>query len=241
MHFHMPKPLHGWRGFLGEVGIIVIGVLIALGAEQLVENAHAERRTQQSLRAIRAELAHSAGVFDERVAIQPCLDKRIDELGAVIAAARRTHQIPELGEIGRPPTRPIQSTAWSMAAAEGVITNFPDTQRDLLSIAYSQAASYSKDADDEQQLWAILRLLEHSPGPIDGALLADATTTLERLRFQTMLNGLNAGQLLDEIRSSGISADYFLLTDPGEKLDHAAVRAKVNARSVCRPLVGSGN
>jgi len=32
MHFHLPKPLHGWREFAGEVGIIVIGVLIALGA-----------------------------------------------------------------------------------------------------------------------------------------------------------------------------------------------------------------
>ena len=40
MHFHLPKPLHGWREFAGEVGIIVLGVLIALGAEQLVEAAH---------------------------------------------------------------------------------------------------------------------------------------------------------------------------------------------------------
>jgi len=30
MHFRLPKPLHGWREFAGEVGIIVIGVLIAL-------------------------------------------------------------------------------------------------------------------------------------------------------------------------------------------------------------------
>lgn len=35
MHIHLPKPLHGWREFLAEVGIIVLGVLIALGAEQL--------------------------------------------------------------------------------------------------------------------------------------------------------------------------------------------------------------
>ena len=28
------KPLHGWRTFWGEVGIIVLGVLIALGAQQ---------------------------------------------------------------------------------------------------------------------------------------------------------------------------------------------------------------
>ena len=37
MHVHLPKPLHGWREFTGEVGIIVLGVLIALGAEQVVE------------------------------------------------------------------------------------------------------------------------------------------------------------------------------------------------------------
>jgi hypothetical protein len=30
MHFHLPGPLHGWREFAGEVGIIVLGVLIVL-------------------------------------------------------------------------------------------------------------------------------------------------------------------------------------------------------------------
>jgi drug/metabolite transporter (DMT)-like permease len=40
MHFRLPKPLHGWREFAGEVGIIVIGVLIALGAEQFVGKIH---------------------------------------------------------------------------------------------------------------------------------------------------------------------------------------------------------
>ena len=38
MHVHLPKPLHGWRAFVGEVGIIVIGVLIALAAEQVAED-----------------------------------------------------------------------------------------------------------------------------------------------------------------------------------------------------------
>jgi hypothetical protein len=30
--------MHGWREFAGEVGIIVIGVLVALGFEQAVES-----------------------------------------------------------------------------------------------------------------------------------------------------------------------------------------------------------
>ena len=38
MQFRLPKPLHGWRAFVGEVGIIVVGVLLALGAQQLVDD-----------------------------------------------------------------------------------------------------------------------------------------------------------------------------------------------------------
>jgi len=51
MHFHVPKPLHGWREFAGEVRIIVLGVLIALGAEQRVESLHwrAEVRDAKSV------------------------------------------------------------------------------------------------------------------------------------------------------------------------------------------------
>lgn len=37
MQFHLLKPLQGWREFTHEIVIIVMGVLIALGAQQLVE------------------------------------------------------------------------------------------------------------------------------------------------------------------------------------------------------------
>jgi hypothetical protein len=36
--------LHGWRQFVGEVGIIVVGVLIALGAEQVWRTYTTARR-----------------------------------------------------------------------------------------------------------------------------------------------------------------------------------------------------
>ena len=37
MRFDLIKPVNGWRAFWGEVGIIVLGVLIALGAQQVAE------------------------------------------------------------------------------------------------------------------------------------------------------------------------------------------------------------
>jgi hypothetical protein len=44
-HLHVPKPLHGWREFVGEVGIIVLGVLIALATQQLVQRFHDREET----------------------------------------------------------------------------------------------------------------------------------------------------------------------------------------------------
>jgi hypothetical protein len=49
MQFHLPKPLHGWRAFVGEVGIIVLGVLIALTAGQVVEWVHWRQQQRETL------------------------------------------------------------------------------------------------------------------------------------------------------------------------------------------------
>src|SRR5690349_2466419 len=80
MHFHLPKPLHGWRQFVGEVGIIVLGVLIALGFEQLVEQWRWNREAATARQAIANELASSAEQGAERLAVENCLRDRIVDL-----------------------------------------------------------------------------------------------------------------------------------------------------------------
>ena len=48
MHIHLPKPIHGWREFVSEVGIIVVGILLALTAEQFVENWHWQKLAREA-------------------------------------------------------------------------------------------------------------------------------------------------------------------------------------------------
>lgn len=64
MHFHLPKPLHGWRVFAGEVGIIVLGVLIALGAEQAVEAAHHRYQVREMTDKLHAESVENRSALD---------------------------------------------------------------------------------------------------------------------------------------------------------------------------------
>ena len=51
MEIHKPKRVHNWRELLSEVGVVVIGVLIALGAEQVVEDIHWSKEVASARRA----------------------------------------------------------------------------------------------------------------------------------------------------------------------------------------------
>ena len=77
LNFHLPKPLHGWREFFGEVGVIVLGVLIALGAQQLIERRNWQAQVRQANDAFKTELLDAAGNAYERLAVQRCLQDRL--------------------------------------------------------------------------------------------------------------------------------------------------------------------
>ena len=236
MQLKLPKPLRGWREFAGEVGVIVLGVLLALGAQQLVERLNARSEATKSMDAIRVELAHSAGAFEERAVTQPCLDRRLAELEQIFAAARRTGRLPKVGFISHPPMRPIPTSAWTWAAANETYSDFDPEVRDELSRIYSQGSDFWKDVIIEQEMWATLRLLEDAPGPIDSAMLAEVGGTLKRLRFRSSLNGINAEQLLEYIRVQGIRPDYVIPNDERNVHDRGFMVAAIKSWSLCKPL-----
>jgi len=88
MEVHRFRPRDGWRVFAGEVGVIVLGVLIALVAQQVAENwqwRQTVARTKTDLNAqISAAIVNSA----ERAAVDPCLSQRPSELTTKVAASR---------------------------------------------------------------------------------------------------------------------------------------------------------
>jgi hypothetical protein len=40
MDIHKPKPVHSWREFFSEISVVVVGIAIALAAEQAIEGLH---------------------------------------------------------------------------------------------------------------------------------------------------------------------------------------------------------
>ena len=117
MYVKLPKPLHGWRAFVGEVGIIVLGVLIALAFGQLVDAWQWRDKVSHAEAAMRLELAEDDGPQAYgRVLIGQCLDMQLAKIrdGAGNVPA---DQLRQWAASYIPPFRTWDSEAWKVVVA----------------------------------------------------------------------------------------------------------------------------
>jgi len=130
MHFHLPKPLHGWREFLGEVGIIVLGVLIALAADALIEHAGWREKVRLADTNMRVEIERNRTNAAQYAILEPCADRVLDRM-TIDLVNGNTADLNKLHAIGEPfVTEAWTATAWEAAVA-GQIGEHMDAQRFL--------------------------------------------------------------------------------------------------------------
>jgi hypothetical protein len=157
MHVHLPKPLHGWREFVGEVGIIVLGVLIVLGAGQIVEWVHDRQVAEDARENVRAEARLNLGFIQGRIASQHCIEARLSELSAILANAGDASPEPRPTWIAKPPTIPFFTTRWQAATASGRNSLFPAKEQEQFGMLYQIFNRYNEYQPREQEVWADLR------------------------------------------------------------------------------------
>jgi hypothetical protein len=152
MHFHLPKPLHGWREFVGEVGIIVIGVLIAIGAEQVVETIHGNAQVREFRGAVADELAYDLGSYKQRLMLGPCVRARLAELDHVIASDRAGRPIQMHGLSRWPVSFSLRTSVWTGRTGE-VEARMPLQTRLAYSSIYDDLTNYDVHRVDERNAW----------------------------------------------------------------------------------------
>src|SRR3982751_6817081 len=154
MHFHLPKPLHGWREFVGEVGIIVIGVLIALGAESVVEDLH----SRADARAFRETIDHEIGMnlfaYDVRSRQFSCDDKHAAALKSWLDRARSGKQVQALWPLAPQTLTPYRS-AWDNRDAQ-VFNRLAPELRQKYAEFYDELSNNWSLIEREQEQWAHL-------------------------------------------------------------------------------------
>jgi hypothetical protein len=155
MHVHFPKPLHGWREFAGEVGIIVLGVLIALGAEQLIQTIQARREVAEFRSAVGVELATDLAAYRFRIQQEPCVKRRLGELREWLDSDRAGAPLIPAGEIGRPSIYAFLSSVWKSSNSD-VMNHLSLERRERYTGLYDFAALVNGQLSEEVEIWRSL-------------------------------------------------------------------------------------
>jgi hypothetical protein len=155
MHIHLPRPLHGWREFVGEVAIIVLGILIALASEQLIQARYWHREVRDFRNAIDHELGRDLGVYDLNLEQRPCLTRRLADLERLLAQSRAGRQLMMIRQIGRPLSFSQYTSTWDNKGAE-VMEHLPLDVRLRYGELYDEFANADVVRLSERDVWRSL-------------------------------------------------------------------------------------
>lgn len=189
MHFHLPKPLHGWRELIGEVGIIVVGVLIALAAEQVVEGFHERSLRNEARTAIDDEISQNMDAFRRRAEVQQCINARLRDVETLITTSPLGASLPRPLWIGRPQVWAVNNSRLTAATSGARTALLSAKQQGDYAEVYSGFRDFDQAQDIEQLAWARLRTLETLPSldPVSRWNLIEALHEARYANFRILI------------------------------------------------------
>jgi len=218
MHFHLPKPLHGWRAFVGEVGIIVIGVLIALGAGQLVEEWSWHERVRVALNALDSQIADDYFNAAEIVVIQPCVDAQLAQIEkALTQSGSGWRPIPVYTDgvfqwVVRQPKRTWGGDVWRAMNNEGEAAHIDRRLRLRISEFYGSTVLLS---DEQAGTWRLAQRLSALSQPLapPASERFQILLDIEEMRGTWRLMKLSGNQVLGDVDALGMGKSKTLDAD----------------------------
>lgn len=152
---HFPTPLKGWRVFAGEVGTIVLGVLVALGAQELVQSIHWRREVAETRKALDAELARDLAVFDQRYRSSTCTADRVSEISRWADSLEAGKPLTLKHSIEEPPFFLVRTAAWEVTDGE-IASRIPLQAKLTYAAFYDGLRQYAELKRAESDAWATL-------------------------------------------------------------------------------------
>ena len=218
---------HWWQGgdgkttarlFVFEMFVVVAGVLIALGAEQLVSDWRWQGEVRDSNRRISDELGYNLVNAYERLAINDCLEPRLAELrdelikGEPMWTSSRArfetdiyHQA--FPPVYRTPNRPWPKNAWETALNGETLGHFRPKRVAQFAALFDEVSGLQRSQAEELDVAASLGDLAFA-GPIS------ASERRANLKLVAKLSALNARIVFQSQVVLKNAADAELSPDP---------------------------
>lgn len=198
----LPTPLHGWRVFAGEVGIIVLGVLIALAAQQAVDAMRRRGELRELRSAVNEEIARSLGMSRLRISQDACLDRKLDQLELWLKSWQAGTPLTASGPISAPRSGPHYTSVWASRDPD-VMTHMPLATKVAYGALYDDFANNEVQRLDERMTWFAINEYEGARS-LDANAMMRLQGLLKRARWRAANISENGREVLAEAKKMGI-------------------------------------
>lgn len=217
-----------WPGITIEVLVVTLGVLIAIVAEQLVEDARWRKEVREFRRAVDRDNAFALAGYRVRLRQSDCVQRRISELERWRDSWREGRPKRLTGEIGRPIVTGVPTSAWASRSSELMLHIPYEVRRDYGSLNDSIANIYGQIAD-EREVWRSLAAFNGAKRLSDDNLMRLSELIFRTKSYQRLLNA-NGPRAFKTAARLGITPSFE--NDP----DMRSVERDSNSE-LCAPLL----
>lgn len=159
MEIHKPKPVHNLRELATEIGVIVVGILIALGLEQAIESWHTNERTEVAQQAVDAEIRFNLAKVNRELDMRDCMERQLAALSDAIGRddQAEVRRLLSTGAFVEP--FPWTDAAWRAAVDSGVADRFDQARRRNYWLIYGTVNATDRAQDQYWDAYHRLRAI----------------------------------------------------------------------------------
>ena len=185
---------HDWRNDGRELAIVVIGVLIALLAQEVVQGWEWQQKIAAADDAMKREMFWDNGPeMIERISIQPCINAQLDAIRAAVEANRPRSEIAGLVDRLYVPYVSYDTVAYRDVSASDVPIHMPKARENAWTQAYAMMPMVDSTEAQETVDAARIEALKRTGGPLSDAEQIALLQAVEEVRGDgaRMMSGIH--------------------------------------------------
>lgn len=201
------KPPNGWNAVAWELGIVTVGVLMALAAQQWVEDVQDRQSASETRAALRDEIEDNLVVIQLRSTAAPCIDRRLGEVRQLLDEWGRSGTFKRPLWVAQAPRLPLGFARFDAASAAGRVALLPQEEQYRLGGIVESLRQFESMQDAEFMAWSKLRTLEAGAEALSPGERTMMRAALQEASYHNYSAKLTYRQLLPTAAEYGFRPD----------------------------------
>ena len=201
------KPPQGWNAVGWELLIVAVGVLLALGAQQAAETINERREAAETRATVSNEIEETLAILELRRAAQPCIDRRLKELRAIVDEWGRTGGFKTPRWVSQATWFAVVTARFDAAESAGRLALLSSEDQHRMGQVVGNLRNFGEIQSKEIETWGILRMLQSGADALTASDRTAGRVALQNASTLNYLAKIRVGQTLEQAASYGWRTD----------------------------------